>query len=160
MLRGWYFAWLPKMDTRSADRRLCTVAAADLGDTAVADAPRAMREYLSACNLLDAPPSTPVFFYRNPDGSPRPRQSSSALLHELRHLILRPAGVEGWATFTLRSFRPGGTTDLRAAHLPRETTQQLGRWTSAKSMALYDRGEHYILQHLTDHRASRRGQSQ
>ena len=151
-----YAVWLPKMDKLRADRRFCTVAALELDSTAVVNAPRAMRDYLTACHLMDAPIDAPIFFYRNPDGTPCARQSTRSLLYELRHKVLRPAGVPGWATFTLRSFRPGGTTDMRASHVPPETTQKIGRWKSKRSMDLYDRGEHYVMQHLSEHRSAMR----
>ena len=156
-----YTAWLFKQEKLVADRRTCTVAAVSLdGDEAI-DAPRAMREYLVAANLMRAPATTPVLFYRRRDGSPRHhRQSSSSLLHEFRAEIMRPAGVDGWNVFTLRSFRPGGLSDMRAAHVPAEITGKVGRWKSKKAQDKYDRSEHYLLHDLSTHRSSLRYRQQ
>ena len=89
-----------------------------LHNTAVINALRAMRDYLTACHLMDAAVEAPIFFYRNPDGTACARQSTRSLLFEPKYKVLRLACVPGWATFTLRRFCPGGRTDMRASHVP------------------------------------------
>ena len=103
------------------DYRTCTAAARDIAGAAL-NAPRALKAYLKAAGLWGAPPHTPVFCYRARSGAPTTRKSRGALLHELRSLILAPSGVPRCCTFTLRSLRPGGATDLAAASVPRASS--------------------------------------
>ena len=132
------------------DYRTCTAAALDL-DGAIVNAPRALRDYISAAGLSSAPPSTPVFYYRARDGSHTSRMSRGKLLHELRTMILAPAGVHKWQQFTLRSFRPGGATDLAAAGVPETVIRKLGKWSSESGIQPYDRVDHHLLQDLSGH---------
>ncbi len=145
-----YRTALSKTQKDRVDYRTCTGAALDLAG-AVVNAPRALRDYLSAAGLVGAVPSTPVFYYRNRDGSLSARKSRGALLQELRLMILSPAGVPGWQHFTLRSFRPGGATDLAAAGVPEAVVRKLGKWSSEAGIQPYDRVDHHLLQDLSGH---------
>ena len=80
-----------------------------LHNTPVINALRAMRDYLTACHLMDTAVEAPIFFYRNPDGTAYARQSTRSLLFEPKYKVLRLACVPGWATFTLGSLRPRRT---------------------------------------------------
>jgi integrase len=129
------------------DYRMCTAAALDI-DGAIINAPRALRTYLTAAGLWGAPLETPVFYYRSRDGSHTTRLSRGALLQELRTKILAPAGVPGWQQFTLRSLRPGGTTDLAAAGVPDAVIRKLGKWASETGARPYDHVDHHLLRDL------------
>ena len=136
---------LHKMNKRVIDYRTCVPATLGLGADAEVNAPRSLRTYLEAAGLWDAPPNAPIFFYRARDGSPRGRMSRSAILSELREHILAPAGVADWARFELRSFRPGGATDLRAAGVPANVVHKVGKWKKKAGLAPYDRANRYML---------------
>jgi hypothetical protein len=51
--------------------------------------------------------------------------------------------------FTLRSFRPGGATDLAAAGMPSSAIRKLGKWSSEAGVVPYDRVDHNLLQNLS-----------
>jgi hypothetical protein len=138
----------------SVDYRLCTAAALDMGATAPVNAPRDLRDYLIAAGIWGASPESPVFFYRNRDGSLAPRQSRFTLLKQLRSLILAPSGVPSPHTFTLRSLRPGGATDLAAAGVPESIIRKIGKWSSEHGLVPYNRVDHHLLQGLSSHRPS------
>ena len=135
------------------DYRTCTAAARDIAGAAL-NAPRALKAYLKAAGLWGAPPHTPVFCYRARSGAPTTRKSRGALLHELRSLILAPSGVPRCCTFTLRSLRPGGATDLAAAGVPVSVIRKLGKWSSVAGIVSYDRVDHHLLQDFSNHQQS------
>jgi hypothetical protein len=136
---------LHKMNKRVIDYRTCVPATLGLGADAEVNAPRSLRRYLDAAGLWDAPPHAPIFFYRNHDGSPRGHMSRAAILSELRGHVLCPAGVTNWERFELRSFRPGGATDLRAAGVPANVVHKVGKWKKKAGLAPYDRANRYML---------------
>jgi integrase len=142
-----YRTALSKTMKDRVDYRTCTAAALDL-EGAVVNAPRAMRAYIRAAGLERAPANTPVFYYRARDGSHTTRLSRGMLLRELRSMILSPAGVVGWQHFTLRSFRPGGVTDMAAAGVPEPVIRKLGKWSAEAGIQPYNRVDHFILQDL------------
>jgi hypothetical protein len=142
-----YRCALSKTMKGKVDYRMCTAAALDT-QTAVVNAPRAMREYLQAAGLWGAPPEAPVFFYRSRSGALTARLSRGMLLRELRNHILAPALVPGWQQFTLRSLRPGGATDFAAAGVPNEVIRKLGKWASESGAMPYDRVDHHLLRDL------------
>lgn len=139
---------LSKMQKDRVDYRLCTAAALEIPG-ALVNGPAALRSYLSAANLAAGASDSPVFYYRRRDGSPGPRLSRAALLRELREQILAPAGVADWRTFTLRSLRPGGATDLAAAGVPESTIRRVGKWSSEQGLLPYNRVDHHLLQGLS-----------
>ena len=141
---------LSKMQKDRIDYRLCTAAALEIPSASV-NGPSALRAYLTAANLWGKPADSPVFFYRRRDGSPGPRLSRAALLRELRSLILAPAGVADWQSFTLRSLRPGGATDLAAAGVPESTIRRIGKWSSEQGLLPYNRVDHHLLQGLSQY---------
>jgi len=145
-----YRTALSKTMKDRVDYRTCTAAAIDLAG-AVINAPRALRDYISAAGLMSASARTPVFYYRARDGSHTSRKSRGALLQELRTMILEPAGVVSWQKFTLRSFRPGGATDMAAAGIPQSVIRKLGKWSSEAGILPYDRVDHHLLQDLSGH---------
>lgn len=152
-----YRIGLYKTRLHSADYRACTVSALDLGPTAVVNAPAALRKLLLATgiSIFRDPPETPILAYRRRDGSLSPARFSRAhLMRELREHILKPAGVTGWQSFTLRSLRPGGTTDMAAAGIPAEIVRQVGKWSSIQGSTPYNRIDHHILQSLAVHSAA------
>ena len=143
---------LHKMNKRVIDYRTCVPATIGLGEGAIVNAPRSLRRYLEASGLWDAPPDAPVFFYRAQDGSLRGHMSRAAILSELRELILAPAGVVGWERFELRSLRPGGATDLRAAGVPSNVVHKVGKWKKKAALAPYDRANRYMLDGVAPYR--------
>ena len=74
-----YVIALSKTMKSSFDSRRCTAAALDLGPVVV-NAPRALREYLTAAGLTHAPDETPIVHYRNRNGSPRPKMTRADFL--------------------------------------------------------------------------------
>ena len=98
-----------------------------------------------AADLWAAHSHTPVFHYRQRDGTPRNHMSRAVILKEFRQHILAPAGVSGWQQFQLRSLRPGGTTDLREAGMDPSIVQKVGKWKDVECMKLYDRASTYML---------------
>lgn len=149
-----FFNPLYKTNKLYIDRRKCTPATIGLGDGAAVDAVRLTRRYLEAAGLWNAPYYTPIFHYRNRDGSPRGHMSRAVLLAELREHILAPAGVPEWHKMQLRSFRPGGASDLRAAGLSKDVVHTVGKWASVAGLAPYDRADRYMLQHMQPFRQS------
>lgn len=147
-----FFNPLHKTNKRVVDRRKCVPATIGLGKVAVVDAVRALQRYLKSANLWDVPPDTPIFHYRHRDGTPRGHMSRNVLLRELRYYVLRPAGVPDWQIMQLRSLRPGGATDLRAARVPKEVVHTVGKWADTRGLAPYDRADNYMLQGLQSFR--------
>ena len=147
-----FFNPLYKTAKRSVDRRRCVPATFGLGNGAVVDAVRSFRRYLDASGYTHAAPDTPIFHYRNRDGTPRGHMSRSVILKELRQHILRPAGVPEWQSTQLRSLRPGGASDLRAIGMPREVVHTVGKWASVSGLAPYDRADRYMLHHAQPYR--------
>jgi hypothetical protein len=74
------------------------------------------------------------------------------MVKEFRELILRPAGVSKWETYTLRSLRPGGTTDLAAAGVDESVIRKIGKWSSTAGIVPYNRLDHHLLQGLSTKR--------
>ena len=147
-----FFNPLHKTNKRVVDRRRCVPATIGLGDKAAVDAVRSVRRYLLAAGYMDAAPDTPIFHYRNRDGTPRGHMSRGVLLKELREHILAPAGVPGWQLMQLRSLRPGGASDLRAVGMPQEVVHTVGKWANVAGLAPYDRADRYMLQHAQPYR--------
>ena len=143
-----YRTALSKTMKDRVDYRTCTAAALDIPGAAV-NAPRALRNLLTATGLMSAPDDAPIFFYRSRSGAPTSRMSRGALLKELRTQILAPAGVTDWHLFTLRSLRPGGATDLAAAGVPGSVIKKLGKWSSEAGTIPYDRVDHHLLRDLS-----------
>ena len=108
----------------------------------------ALRAYLLASGLMDAPPDTPIFFYRSSSGSQVARVSRGVLLREFRTQILAPAGVPDYLRYTLRSLRPAGATDLAACGVPSSVIQKLGKWSSDSGIMPYDRVDHHMISDL------------
>ena len=79
---------------------------------------------------------------RQPSGRPPPRRKMTTFRRpdgraftksDIQKLVRRPAARAGEArlhTFTGRSLRIGGATDLQAAGVPASTIQLMGRWSS------------------------------
>ena len=149
-----YTVALSKTQKDSFDARICTVAAVYQLSGATVDAARDLRSYMSAAGVLGAPPHTPVFHYRERDGSPRGRMSRAMLLRELRAHILTPAGVVDAHSYTLRSLRPGGATDLAAAGVDDTVVRKIGKWSTEHGMVPYNRVDHHLLHSLSKHRHS------
>ena len=149
-----YTVALSKCQKLLFDTRLCTVAAVNQLPEAVVDAARDLRVYMRAAGLVGASPDTPVFHYRNRDGSTRGHMSRAVLLREFRYHILIPAGVPNALTFTLRSLRPGGATDFAAAGVPDTVVRKIGKWSSEHGMVPYNRVDHHLLLSLSQHRGS------
>jgi integrase len=144
---------LSKTMKSSVDYRTCTAAALDVPG-AIVNAPRDLRAYFRAAGVGGSNTETPVFFYRARDGRLTSRKSRGVLLHELRTQILAPAGVPSWQSFTLRSFRPGGATDLAAAGVPPSVIRKLGKWSSETGIVPYDRVDHHLLRDLSAHQSA------
>ena len=53
--------------------------------------------------------------------------------------------MHDWQSFNLRSLRPGGATDLRAAGVPKPAVAADGKWKSTEGLAPYDRANRYML---------------
>lgn len=149
-----YVTALTKTQQEVIDSRMCTVAAVNQLPGATVDASRDLREYLEAAKLSDASPDTPVFYYRSRDGSLKSHSSRAALLYEFRRFILVPAGVDNALSFTLRSLRPGGATDLAAAGVPESVVRKIGKWTAETGMVPYNRVDHHLLHSLSQHRSA------
>lgn len=147
-----YTVALSKTQKDVFDARICTVAAVYQLPGASVDAARDLRIYMLAAGVLGAPPDTPVFHYRNRDGRPRARMSRAMLLNELRSLILLPAGVAEAHSYTLRSLRPGGATDLAAAGVDDTVVRKIGKWSTEHGMVPYNRVDHHLLHSLSRHR--------
>lgn len=95
------------------------------GDGSGADAYAALRLLV---RLDPVPPglatNTPLF--RRPDG----RAFSKTDIQRLVKRVAARAGESRLHTFTGRSLRVGGATDLQAAGVPASTIQLMGRWSS------------------------------
>ena len=148
-----YVIALSKTMKACFDARLCTALAIELGSATV-NAPRALRTYLLAAGLFNAPADTPIFYYRHRSGYPRPHMDRASILREFREHILLPAGVANGNTYTLRSLRPGGTTDLAAAGVDDKVIRKIGKWTSVAGFTPYNRVDHHMLQGLSQKRTA------
>jgi integrase len=149
-----YTVALSKCQKDCFDARLCTVAVVNQLPGAVVDAARDLLAYMRAAGVLGARPDTPVFYYRNRDGSLRGHMSRAMLLREFRQHILVPAGVPEPFSFTLRSLRPGGATDFAAAGVPDSVVRKIGKWSSEHGMVPYNRVDHHLLLSLSQHRVA------
>ena len=98
------------------------------------------------------------FFYRDREGNQTNCLSRGVLFRKLRSHILRPAGVTGWQHFTLRSFRPGGATDMAMMGVPDTVIRKLGKWSADSGIEPYNRVDLHILRDLAVYReAMQRG---
>ena len=149
-----YVTAFSKTQQQLFDKRICTVAAVNQLPGAPVDAARDLRSYIEAAGLQLASPDSPVFFYRARDGSIRSKATRASLLYEFRRYILEPAGVRDASSFTLRSLRPGGATDLAAAGIPDSIVRKIGKWTAKTGMVPYNRVDHHLLHSLSKHRDS------